>query len=89
MSRSYRNRKNNGIAFCRDHMKSSGHGKLYKRFSNKKMRKMELVNGNMYKKNGYAWDIHDYTCVVNVPKDWHKLINSDEDIYNYKYFMTK
>ena len=89
MSRSYRNRKNNGIAICKDYMKSSGHGKKYKRMSNKKMRKMDLINGNMYKKNGYTWDIHDQRSIIKIPKNWHKLINSKEDIYNYKYFMTK
>ena len=89
MSRSYRNRKNNGIAICKDYMKSSGHGKTWKRMSNKKMRKMDLINGNMYKKNGYTWDIHDQRSVIKIPKNWHKLINSNEDIYNYKYFMTK
>lgn len=52
-------------------MKSSGHGKYYKRLSNKKMRKMELCNGSMYKKNGYAWDIHDYSCYIkNLPLNW-------------------
>lgn len=89
MSRSYRNRKNNGIAIVRDYMKSSGHGKTWKRMSNKKMRKMDLINGNMYKKNGYTWDIHDQRSIIKIPKNWHKLINSKEDIYNYKYFMTK
>lgn len=89
MSRSYRNRKNNGIAICKDYMKSSGHGKKYKRWSNKKMRNMYIINGNMYKKNGYTWDIHDQRSVIHVDKNWHKLINSDGDVYNYKYFMTK
>lgn len=89
MSRSYRNRKNNGIAFCRDYMKSSGHGKIYKRWSNKKMRKMDLVNGSMYRKNGYSWDIHDYTCVVKIEKGWHKKINDKGALYDYKYFMLK
>ena len=89
MSRSYRNRKNNGIAFCRDYMKSSGHGKAWKRMSNKKMRRMDLINGNMYKKNGYTWDIHDYTCVVKIPKDWHEKINNPDEFLDYKYFMLK
>lgn len=87
MSRSYRNRKNNGIAFIRDHMNSSGHGKKYKKFSNKKMRKMDITNGNMYKKNGYTWDIHDYTFVERIPKDWHKLLGTKG--YYLKYFMCK
>lgn len=66
MSRSYRKSR-----ICRDYMKSSGHGKYYKRLSNKKMRKMELCNGSMYKKNGYAWDIHDYSCYIkNLPLNW-------------------
>lgn len=89
MSRSYRNRKNDGIAICKDHMKSPGHGKTYKRLSNKRMRKMDLVNGNMYKKNGYTWNIHDYEFVVKLPKDWHKQINNKNSKYNYKYFMVK
>lgn len=89
MARSYRNRKNNGIAICRDYMKSSGHGKYYKRLSNKKMRKMDLVNGNMYKKNGYTWDIHDYSFVLFIEKDWHTKINDRTCKYNYKYFMCK
>lgn len=66
MSRSYRKSR-----ICRDYMKSTGHGKYYKRLSNKKMRKMELCNGSMYKKNGYAWDIHDYSCYVKtLPLNW-------------------
>lgn len=89
MTRSYRNRKNNGIAMCRDYMKSSGHGKTWKRISNKKMRKMDLINGNMYKKNGYTWNIHDYSSICFIEKDWHKRINDRTSKYNYKYFMCK
>ena len=87
MSRSYRNRKNNGIAFCRDRMKSSH--RFEKRQSNKKMRKMEIINGNMYKKNGYTWDIHDYTFVVKIKKDWHKCLENPDKYWDYKYFMCK
>lgn len=89
MSRSYRNRKNNGIAVCQDHMKSAGHGKAVKRMSNKRMRKSDIVNGNMYKKNGFSWDIHDYRCILHIEKDWHKKINDPNSVYDYKYFMLK
>ena len=89
MSRSYRNRKNNGIAIVRDYMKSSGHGKKYKRISNKKMRKMNITNGNMYKKNGLAWDIHEYRIVEKIPKDWHKHLGSNEMVFKLKYYMCK
>lgn len=89
MSRSYRNRKNNGIAICRDYMKSSGHGKTWKRISNKKMRRMDITNGNMYKKNGYTWDIHDQRSVLHIEKNWHKKINDKNSKYDYKYFMLK
>lgn len=65
MSRSYRKSK-----ICRDCMKSSGHGKYWKRVSNKKMRKMEIIDGNMYKKNGYTYNIHDYSVYTKLPKDW-------------------
>lgn len=68
MSRSYRNRHSKII--CRDYMKSSGHGKYWKRLSNKKMRKMEIINGSMYKKNGYTYNIHDYSVYVKVPSNW-------------------
>ena len=88
MSRSYRNRKNNGIAFVKDYMKSSGHGKTWKRFSNKRMRKMEIANGNMYKKNGYTWYIHDYRFIQRISKDWHKHLG-DKNYPGLKYFMCK
>lgn len=70
MSRSYRNRKNDKI--CRDHMKTSSHGKQYKKFANKKVRgSKDLKNGNMYKKVYSSWNIHDYTYhIKNLPKDW-------------------
>ena len=51
-------------------MKSSGHGKYWKRLSNKKMRKMEITNGSMYKKNGYTYNIHDYSVYVEIPNNW-------------------
>lgn len=82
MSRSYRNRKNDKI--CRDHMKSSGHGKKYKRFANKKVRKScDLKNGCMYKKVYCSYDIHDYSYHETViPKEW-KTNNY------YRYFLCK
>lgn len=90
MTRSYRNRKNNGIAICRDHMKSEGRGKGQRKWANKKVRKYDdLTNGNMYKKIYCSWDIHDYKAVIKLPKDWHKRINDRTSKYNYKYFMCK
>ena len=89
MSRSYRNRKNNGIAIVRDGMKSSSSAKFWKKLSNKKMRKtIDLINGNMYKKNGYTWYIHDYRFIQRISKDWHKYLG-DKNYHGLKYFMCK
>ena len=53
------------------------------------MRKMDITNGNMYKKNGYTWNIHDQRSVLHIEKNWHKQINNKNSKYNYKYFMVK
>lgn len=66
MSRSYRKSR-----ICKDYMQARGRAKFWKRVSNKKMRKMELCNGSMYKKNRYTWNIHDYACYVHdLPLNW-------------------
>ena len=53
------------------------------------MRKMNITNGNMYKKNGLAWDIHDYRIAKRIPKDWHKHLGSNDMFFNLKYYMCK
>ena len=82
MSRSYRNRRNDKI--CRDYMKSSGHGKQYKRFANKRTRTYtHLKDGNMYKKVYNSWDIHDYSYHnSNIPQDWKRY-------RCFRYFLCK
>lgn len=65
-------------------MKSSHHGKYYKRYANKRARKHKcLINGCMYKKIYNSWNIHDYSYhVSNLPEDWKN--------HNWcRYFMCK
>lgn len=57
MSRSYRKSR-----ICKDYMQAPGRAKFWKRVSNKKMRKMELCNGSVYKKI----DIHGIYMITLV-----------------------
>lgn len=78
MSRSYRKAQ-----VYRDYMKTSNHGKIWKRIANKKVRKSYLVAGCYYKKCYCSWNIHDYSWYIsNLPKNW----KSDKC---YRYFMCK